>query len=160
MFNTKGVSCLPRLPRSAPCSPAPFPLHRIALQGWVIPSPCTCYARPSPGGVGHVRAAFKADVQKQMPTRRSYHEQQCSRTERADGEHSSLRNSILPAGRFSAGLVFSALQMGSSLNRARARGFTVVLRRGGPLLFRFLAKQSFRKRPRKLSSGALPKSVP
>lgn len=32
----------------------------------------------------------------------------------------------------------------SSLSRARARGSTGVLRRGGPLLFRFLAKQTFR----------------
>lgn len=30
-----------------------------------------------------------------------------------------------------------------ALNRARARGFTGVRRHGGPLLFRFLTKQTF-----------------
>jgi len=39
----------------------------------------------------------------------------------------------------------SAVRSGwSLLNRARARGLTGVPRHGGPLLFRFLAKQRFR----------------
>jgi hypothetical protein len=43
-------------------------------------------------------------------------------------------------------LVMSALQVRwSPLNRARARGFTGVLRHSGTLLFRFLSKQTFRK---------------
>lgn len=58
-------------------------------------------------------------------------------------------------------LVMSALQVQwSSLNRARARGFTGVLRRGGTLLFRLLPKQSLRKERGKLSFGSLPKKRP
>jgi hypothetical protein len=34
------------------------------------------------------------------------------------------------------------------MTRAHARGHTGVLRHGGPLLFRFLPKQSFAKSPR------------
>jgi len=47
----------------------------------------------------------------------------------------------------------------SSLIRARARGFTGVLRHGGTLLFRLLAKPTFRKR-RENFIRALRKCVP